>query len=69
MSPTVFRWRGYRFYFFSRAEARLALAVESLTAADRYPLVSRVRSNKRLQLARAQRKPRRPPTKRARPRS
>jgi hypothetical protein len=45
------------------------LAVESLTAPERYPLVSRVRSNKRLQLPRAQRKPRKAPAKRARLRS
>ncbi|MBM3319050.1 MAG: DUF4160 domain-containing protein [Candidatus Eisenbacteria bacterium] len=27
MSPTVFRWRGYRFYFFSREERRLHVHV------------------------------------------
>jgi len=27
MSPTVFRWRGYRFYFFSREEERMHVHV------------------------------------------
>jgi len=27
MSPTVFRWRGYRFYFFSREEKRMHVHV------------------------------------------
>ena len=45
------------------------LAVDSLTAPERYPLVSRVRSNKRLQLPRAQRPSRKAPAQRARPRS
>jgi hypothetical protein len=27
MSPTVFRWRGYRFFFFSREESRMHVHV------------------------------------------
>jgi len=27
MSPTVFRWRGYRFFFFSREERRMHVHV------------------------------------------
>ena len=27
MSPTVFRWRGYRFFFFSREEERMHVHV------------------------------------------
>ena len=27
MSPTVFKWRGYRFYFFSREEPRMHVHV------------------------------------------
>jgi len=27
MSPTVFRWRGFRFYFFSREEERMHVHV------------------------------------------
>ncbi len=27
MSPTVFRWKGYRFYFFSREEPRIHIHV------------------------------------------
>ncbi len=27
MSPTVFRWKGYRFYFFSREETRIHIHV------------------------------------------
>ncbi|MDA1088002.1 MAG: DUF4160 domain-containing protein [Verrucomicrobia bacterium] len=27
MSPTVFRWRGFRFYFFSREEPRMHIHV------------------------------------------
>jgi hypothetical protein len=27
VSPTVFRWRGYRFYFFSREEDRIHIHV------------------------------------------
>lgn len=29
MSPTIFRWRGYRFYFFSREEQRIHIHVYS----------------------------------------
>ena len=28
MSPTVFRWRAYRFFFFSREEERMHIHVE-----------------------------------------
>jgi hypothetical protein len=45
------------------------LAVESLHHPERYPLLSRVRSNKRLQLARAQPASRKGQRPRARPRS
>ena len=45
------------------------LAVESLDQPERYPLVSRVRSNKRLQLPRARRPSGKTPARRARPRS
>jgi hypothetical protein len=31
MSPTVFRWRGYRFYLFSREEARPHVHVQHAT--------------------------------------
>ncbi|MBN2319080.1 MAG: DUF4160 domain-containing protein [Acidobacteria bacterium] len=27
MSPTIFRWKGYRFYFFSREELRIHIHV------------------------------------------
>ena len=29
MSPTVFRWKGYQFYFFSREESRVHIHVHS----------------------------------------
>ena len=29
MSPTVFRWKGYRFFFFSREETRVHVHVRS----------------------------------------
>ena len=45
------------------------LAVQSLAQPERYPLVSRVRSNKRLQLPRAPRPSGKTKTRRARPRS
>jgi hypothetical protein len=45
------------------------LAVESLTQPERYPMVSRVRSNKRLQLSRARPASSKPRGKRTRPRS
>ena len=45
------------------------LAVESLEHPERYPLVSRVRSNKRLQLPRARRPSGKPRRRAARPRS
>jgi hypothetical protein len=45
------------------------LAVESLNHPERYPLVSRVRSNKRLQLSRARRASRKAQSSRTRPRS
>lgn len=45
------------------------LAVQSLAQPERYPLVSRVRSNKRLQLPRARRPSAKTKARRARPRS
>jgi hypothetical protein len=45
------------------------LAVDSLQHPERYPKVSRVRSNKRLQLPRARPASGRPPSRRMRPRS
>lgn len=45
------------------------LAVESLNHPERYPLVSRVRSNKRLQLSRARRASAKAQRSRTRPRS
>lgn len=45
------------------------LAVESLDHPERYPLVSRVRSNKRLQLPRARRSPKKRQRRPTRPRS
>jgi hypothetical protein len=50
-------------------ELDVDLAVESLEQPDRYPLVSRVRSNKRLQLARARRPSSKALAGRPRPRS
>jgi hypothetical protein len=29
LSPTVFRWKGYRFFFFSREEERMHIHVDS----------------------------------------
>jgi len=45
------------------------LAVDSLEHPERYPMVSRVRSNKRLQLPRARPASRKPRGRRTRPRS
>lgn len=45
------------------------LAVESLSDPERYPLMSRVRSNKRLQLPRARPASKKPQRERTRPRS
>ena len=45
------------------------LALESIEHPERYPLVSRVRSNKRLQLPRARRAAKNTKRRRARPRS
>ena len=50
-------------------ELDVDLAVESLDQPDRYPLVSRVRSNKRLQQARGRKRSSRTPAGRTRPRS
>jgi hypothetical protein len=49
-------------------ELDVDLAVDSLENPAKYPLVSRVRSNQRLQLSRARRPSKKPPRRAARPR-
>jgi hypothetical protein len=36
MSPTVFRWKGFRFYFFSREEARIHIHVRDATGQAKF---------------------------------
>jgi len=36
VSPTVFRWKGYRFYFFSREEPRIHIHVRDVRAQAKF---------------------------------
>ena len=36
MSPTVFRWKGYRFYFFSREETRIHVHVRAASGQAKF---------------------------------
>ena len=52
MSPTVFRERGYRFFFFSREEPRMHVHVMSGTGEAKYWLEPEIELAKNHQLSR-----------------
>ena len=54
MSPTVFRERGYRFYFFSREEPRMHVHVMSARGEAKYWLEPQLELAKNYQLSRTE---------------
>lgn len=56
MSPTVFRERGYRFYFFSREEPRMHVHVMSGHGEAKYWLEPELELAKNCDLTRAERR-------------
>lgn len=54
MSPTIFRERGYRFFFFSREEPRLHVHVVSADGEAKYWLAPDIELARNYRLSRAQ---------------
>lgn len=54
MSPTIFREKGYRFFFFSREEPRLHVHVVSADGEAKYWLEPHIELAKNYRLSRAQ---------------
>ena len=50
MSPTVFKWKGYRFYFFSREETRMHVHVACADGEAKFWMIPEVEMAKNYHL-------------------
>jgi hypothetical protein len=50
MSPTVFRWKGYRFFFFSREEPRIHIHVRDANGQAKFWIEPEIALDKNLGL-------------------